>query len=92
MVAATHCFDLDLMDTVVKRNMNPIEKVERSMLIMANTIHQASIEDMTTPDNYARIRSAAPELVEHTQPAAIEHTQPATIVQNVSNTAASAQA
>lgn len=34
------------------------------MLIMANTIHQASIEDMTTPDNYARISSVAPQLVE----------------------------
>ena len=64
MVAATHCFDLDLMDTVVKRNMNPIEKVERSMLIMANTIHQASVEEMTTPESYARINSATPQLVE----------------------------
>ena len=27
VIAATHCFDQDLMDTVVQRNMNPIEKV-----------------------------------------------------------------
>merc|ERR1711937_211832 len=64
VIAATHCFDQDLMDTVVKCNLNPIEKVERSLLIMANTIHQASIEDMTTPDNYSRISAATPELVE----------------------------
>merc|ERR1719333_55079 len=64
VIAATHCFDQDLMDTVVQRNMNPIEKVERSMLIMASTIHQASIEDMTTPEHYDRIKSATPELVD----------------------------
>ena len=27
VVAATHCFDQTLMDTVVQNNVNPIEKV-----------------------------------------------------------------
>ena len=39
VVAATHCFDLDLMNTVVQDNINPIERVEASGLILASTIH-----------------------------------------------------
>jgi len=38
VVAATHCFDQSLMDTVVCDNVNPIEKVECSALIVASTI------------------------------------------------------
>ena len=38
VVAATHCFDLDLLNTVVQDNINPIPRVEASGLIMASTI------------------------------------------------------
>jgi hypothetical protein len=64
VIAATHCFDLNLMDTVVQNNINSIEKVERSMLLIANTIHQASVEQLTTPEHFSRINTAAPELVQ----------------------------
>merc|ERR1712107_52250 len=36
VVAATHCFDKSVTETVVRDNINPIEKVERSSLIMAS--------------------------------------------------------
>ena len=39
VVAATHCFDKSLMETVIEDNINPIEKFERSELIVASTIH-----------------------------------------------------
>ena len=39
MVAATHCFDKSVMETVIEDNINPIEKFERSELIVASTIH-----------------------------------------------------
>eukprot|EP01060_Flectonema_neradi_P035550 TRINITY_DN657_c0_g1_i1.p1 TRINITY_DN657_c0_g1~~TRINITY_DN657_c0_g1_i1.p1 ORF type:complete len:907 (+),score=211.93 TRINITY_DN657_c0_g1_i1:55-2775(+) len=42
VVATTHCFDKTLMDTVVKDNINPIEKLEKSTLIAATTIHGVS--------------------------------------------------
>jgi len=37
--AATHCFDKALFDTVIQDNVNPIEKLERSLLIAASTVH-----------------------------------------------------
>ena len=35
MVAATHCFSKGLVETVVRDNINPIEKLERSALIVS---------------------------------------------------------
>merc|ERR1711879_1036521 len=43
VVAATHCFDDTITETVVQDNVNPIEKVERSTLIMASTVHKQPI-------------------------------------------------
>ena len=43
ITAATHCFDLDLLNTVVQDNINPIERVEASGLIMASTIFQRCV-------------------------------------------------
>merc|ERR1719479_549906 len=40
VLAAAHCFDKSVMETVIQDNCNPIEKVERSTLIMASTVHQ----------------------------------------------------
>merc|ERR1712187_1026496 len=40
LVAATHQFDKTVTETIVQENVNPIEKVERSMLIMASTVHE----------------------------------------------------
>ena len=39
VVAATHTFTKTLIDTVVQDNVNPIEKVERTQLIMASVVH-----------------------------------------------------
>jgi len=39
VLAATHCFDDTLMDTLVARNINPIAKVERSCVSVASVVH-----------------------------------------------------
>merc|ERR1712195_402632 len=49
VLCATHCFDKGIMNTLVQNNINPIEKVERSSLIMASTIHRIPPIEMIKP-------------------------------------------
>jgi tartrate dehydratase beta subunit/fumarate hydratase class I family protein len=62
VIAATHCFDRSLVDTVVQRNVNPIEKVEFSSLIMATTIHKERVENLVTRDQVGRLLEHSPSL------------------------------
>jgi len=62
VVAATHCFDKTVTETVVQDNMNPIEKVERSTLIMATTVHQLPAASMIRDSQHARVSAASPML------------------------------
>ena len=67
VVAATHAFDQSLMDSVVDRNLNPVEKVERSALIVAATLHGAtSVELLVQPAALARVAKHSPALLHHT--------------------------
>ena len=43
VVAITHCFENDVMGTVIQDNVNPIEKVEKSSLLLASTIYGCGI-------------------------------------------------
>lgn len=63
VMAATHCFDKTLMDTVIQDNVNPIEKVEKSILIMAATVHDRCVSELVTSDNLDRISNTSPLLV-----------------------------
>merc|ERR1712137_205345 len=56
VVAATHCFDKTLLNTIVQKNVNPIEKVERSALIVSSTIHEQPPEVMIDPEHLDRIK------------------------------------
>ena len=38
VLAVTHAFDESLVDTVVRANVNPIEKLERTSLILASAV------------------------------------------------------
>jgi hypothetical protein len=62
VLAATHCFDRSLLDTVVERNVNPIEKVELSSLIMASTIHKERVENLVSGDQVSRLLELSPSL------------------------------
>lgn len=62
VLCATHCFDKTLMDTIIQDNMNPIEKVERSSLIMASTIHQLPASAMIQPARISDVKKYSPML------------------------------
>jgi hypothetical protein len=63
VIAATHCFDKTLMDTIIQNNVNPIEKVERSSLIMASTIHGVTPKDLIVGEQVERIATYSPMLI-----------------------------
>mmetsp|Transcript_27972 Transcript_27972/g.34510 ORF Transcript_27972/g.34510 Transcript_27972/m.34510 type:complete len:939 (+) Transcript_27972:202-3018(+) len=46
IIACSHCFDKSVVNTVVQDNVNPIEKIERSNLLMASTIHDVDIREL----------------------------------------------
>jgi hypothetical protein len=63
VIAATHCFDKCLMDTVVQGNANPIERGERSALIMASTIHERSASGLISENQKSRVLKYSPQLL-----------------------------
>jgi len=62
VLVATHCFDKTLVETVVQDNVNPIEKVERSVLIMASTIHAVNPATLVQPSELTRVQTYSPTL------------------------------
>jgi hypothetical protein len=46
VVASVHMFDNTLMDTIVQENVNPIEKIELSSLVMASVVLDSSVEEL----------------------------------------------
>ena len=63
VLAATHCFEETVINTVVRKNINPIEKLERSLLIVASTIQGKPARDLVRPANLAQIQSHSPQLL-----------------------------
>ncbi|GBG29667.1 Hypothetical Protein FCC1311_058882, partial [Hondaea fermentalgiana] len=62
VIATTHCFDQSIMRTIIEKNMNPIERVERSSLLVASTITGKSVPDLLAPAHHQRIKDAAPQI------------------------------
>ncbi|KAJ9471550.1 hypothetical protein DIPPA_70002 [Diplonema papillatum] len=62
VLGATHCFDETLVDTLVKKNVNPIEHVERSMLIVASTLFGQQPRDLVKDAVVDRVEKYSPML------------------------------
>lgn len=60
--AATHCFGESLMNTVVRDNINPAEKVERSNLIVASVVHGEKAEALVEGGQVDRVKLYSPKL------------------------------
>jgi len=62
VIAATHCFDKSLINTIVQNNVNPIEKVEKSCLIAASVVHNQKPEDLVKTEQLQRVKTYSPSL------------------------------
>merc|ERR1712007_359347 len=46
IVAVTHCFEKDIIGTIIQDNINPIQKIESSTLLFASAIHGVDARDL----------------------------------------------
>jgi len=46
IISMSHCFDKDIVETVIEDNANPIQKVEKSMLMLGSVIHGTDKEKL----------------------------------------------
>ena len=62
VIASTHMFDKSVFNTLVEDNVNPIDRMEKSEVIVASTIHGKSATEILKPNEAARIQKAHPEI------------------------------
>jgi hypothetical protein len=68
LVAVTHCFDKDVIGTVVRDNINPIEKIEKSTLLFASTIHGVPARNLIKDSHdLERLEGSMPLLLQQQQ-------------------------
>ena len=64
IVSVTHCFDNDVIGTVVQDNINPIEKLEKSTLLVASTIYGVPTRELISDASQLhRLTASFPELM-----------------------------
>eukprot|EP00808_Paulinella_micropora_P009122 g83100.t1 len=62
ILPVTHCFYSTLIDTVVQKNVNPVEKVERTSLILGSMIQRQPVDSLLQSSQEARLRLSSPML------------------------------
>lgn len=62
IICATHGFDKSIMDTIIQDNVNPIEKLERSLLIVATTVQKKTALELVKPEELDVVRTFSPQL------------------------------
>ena len=55
IVAVTHCFDKSIMNTIIQDNVNPIEKLEHSSLLIASKIQGVRAAELIKEDQAERL-------------------------------------
>merc|ERR1712151_1464460 len=58
ILCVTHCFEKDVMGTVVEDNINPIERLELSTLLLGSTIHEKAPKELLSDEaDFERLSS-----------------------------------
>mmetsp|Transcript_12924 Transcript_12924/g.13375 ORF Transcript_12924/g.13375 Transcript_12924/m.13375 type:complete len:160 (-) Transcript_12924:164-643(-) len=45
-MTSAHCFEDNLLNTLIQKNINPIVELEKSMLLMASVVHEKEVKDI----------------------------------------------
>ena len=64
VILHTHCFDKSLLHTVTRDNVNPIEKVERTQLIIGSVVHGKQPRELIRDNQKQRIGEFNADLLE----------------------------
>lgn len=67
LVAVTHQFDRSVMETVIEENINPIEKLERSLLVVQSAIHGLPMQKILKKDMVQRVLKHSPMLFDQSE-------------------------
>jgi hypothetical protein len=62
VVGTTHCFEKNVVDMLVRDNVNPIAKVEQLALIVASRIFSKTAEELVVETARERIACQSPAL------------------------------
>ena len=63
ILASSHFFDLSLLETVIQRNQNPIDRVERSALLLASVVHQQPPANLIIPSKRPQLEVSSRDLL-----------------------------
>uniref|UniRef100_A0A6B2KY13 TerB-C domain-containing protein n=1 Tax=Arcella intermedia TaxID=1963864 RepID=A0A6B2KY13_9EUKA len=63
LLGVAHQFEKSLMGTLVQDNINPIEKLERSVLLTATTVMGKDVKELVKEEVLERIRMHSPNLL-----------------------------
>ena len=64
VILHTHCFDKSLLHTVTRDNINPIEKVERTQMLIASVVHGKAPRDLIRENQKDRIKEFNGDMLE----------------------------
>ncbi|KAJ3387389.1 hypothetical protein HDU92_001967 [Lobulomyces angularis] len=62
IISTTHNFEESVIDTVIENNINPIEHVEKSLLLVNSVVFQTNTENLLKDDQVDRIKLISNEL------------------------------
>jgi hypothetical protein len=64
IVGSTHVFDETLLNTIIQKNINPIERLERSSMLVASAIYNEPFKNLVSRGSLGQVSVHSPNLLE----------------------------